>query len=217
MKWTYCLIIDEVLRSRLSTAAVVNTFVFKFGGHTVSVSLKCSQTAFAISDDNRSTLSDEIDTPSECSLSIRFLLRVFIWSITPMWTSNGVSWLLTSRVHSSVLRVCFTLLNLRSWANFNAAWLGFPVDWHLVFGPSFWQIKHFNQSIVWCYCMISTSSRQPIIFCSPIKPACFSMYDKNNILWLQRSSRIPQIQSENQEKVEKKRVLINSKLGPVII
>ena len=43
------------------------------------------------------------------------------------------------------------------------------------------------------------------------------MYDKNNILWLQRSSRIPQIQSENQEKVEKKRVLINSKLGPVII
>ena len=67
-----------MLGSRLSIAAVVNTFVFKFGGHTVSVSLKCSQTAFAISDDNRSTLSDEIDTPSECSLSIRSLLRVFI-------------------------------------------------------------------------------------------------------------------------------------------
>ena len=67
-----------MLGSRLSTAAVVNTFVFKFGGHTVSVSLKCSQTAFAISDDNRSTSSYEIDMPSECSLSIRSLLRVFI-------------------------------------------------------------------------------------------------------------------------------------------
>ena len=144
---------------------------------------------------------------SECSLSIRSLLRVFIWSITPMWTSNGVSWLLTSRVHSSVLRVCFTLLNLRSWANFNAAWLGFPVDWHLVFGPSFWQIKHFNQSIVWCYCMISTSSRQPIIFCSPIKPAWIIFSS-----CMQRSSGMPQIQSKNQEKVEKRHVQINSKL-----
>ena len=46
------------------------TFIFRLEGHTVSVSLKCSQTAFAISDDEHSTSSYEIDMPSECNLSI---------------------------------------------------------------------------------------------------------------------------------------------------
>ena len=45
------------------------------------------------------------------------------------------SWL--CRVHCSVLRACFTLLNFRSCAsNVSTAWLGFPVNWRLAFGPS---------------------------------------------------------------------------------
>lgn len=55
--------------------------------------------------------------------------------------------LLTCPVHFSVFWVCFTLSNLRSWANVNAAWLGFPVDWHLAFGPS--RIMITNDTKVW--------------------------------------------------------------------
>ena len=133
-------IVDDVLWSILSTTAVVNTFVFRLGGHTVSVSC-------ALSYDEHSTLSYEIDKPSECYLSIRSLWRAFKWNITPMYTGNGVSWLWTCPVHSSVLQVCLTLLNLRSWANVIAAWLGFIVDWHLVFAPS--RIMFNNDSKVW--------------------------------------------------------------------
>ena len=61
----------------LSTAAAVNTFTLRLGGHAVSVSLKCSQTAFAIFDDSHSTLSYEIDIPRACNLSISSHLRVF--------------------------------------------------------------------------------------------------------------------------------------------
>ena len=140
-------VVDDVLSLILSTAAVVNTFVFRLGGHTVSVSLKCSQTAFAISDDEHSTSLYEIDKPSECNLSIRSLCRVFKWNITPMYTGNGVSWLSTCPVNSSVLQVCLPLLNLGSWANVIAAWLCFIVDWHLVFAPS--RIMFTNDSKVW--------------------------------------------------------------------
>ena len=63
----------------LSTAA---TFALRLGGHTLSVSLKCSQTAFATCDDSRSTLSYEIDIPRACSLSISSFLSVFTCSIT---------------------------------------------------------------------------------------------------------------------------------------
>ena len=70
----------------LTTAAVANTFALRLGGQTVSVSLKCSQTVFAKCDDSRSTLSYEIDIPRACRLSISSFLRVFICSITPMYT-----------------------------------------------------------------------------------------------------------------------------------
>ena len=48
-------VVDDVLWSMFSTAAVLKTFLFRYEGHTVSVSLKCSQTAFAKSDDRRRT------------------------------------------------------------------------------------------------------------------------------------------------------------------
>ena len=146
MKGTYCRYRRRVVLDIINCGCS-ETFVFRLEGHTVSVSLKCSQTAFAISDDKPSTSSYEIDMPSECNLSIGSPFRVFKWSLTPIYTGNGLSWLLTCRVHSSVLRGCFTFLNLRSWANVNAGWLGFLVDWHLAFGPS--RIMFTNASKVW--------------------------------------------------------------------
>ena len=146
MKWTYCRCRRRVVLDTIN-CGYSETFVFRLEGHTVSVSLKCSQTAFAISDDKPSTSSYEIDMPSECNLSIGSPFRVFKWSLTPIYTGNGHSWLLTCRVHSSVLRGYFTLLNLRSWANVNAAWLCFIVYWHLAFGPS--RIMVTNDSKVW--------------------------------------------------------------------
>ena len=75
----------------LSTAAVVKTFALRMGGHTVSVSLQCSQTAFGTRDDSRSTLSYKFNLPRARSLSIRSFLGVFIRSITPVYTGKGVS------------------------------------------------------------------------------------------------------------------------------
>ena len=84
-------VVEDELWSMLSTEAAENTFALRLGGHTVSVSLTCSPTAFATCDDRRSTLSYEIGIPRTCSLSISSFLRIFTCSITPMYTGKKVS------------------------------------------------------------------------------------------------------------------------------